>query len=82
MANAQGETAIREGKINGDEISFVVIRSVLGNEMKLVYTGKVALNEIKFMRAVDGGMGEPQEFIAKREFPRDGDIPVRPSLKR
>ena len=79
VANAQGETAIREGKINGDEISFVVIRSVLGNNMRLVYKGKVALNEIKFVREVEGGMGQPQEFIAKREFPRDGDIPVQPA---
>ena len=34
VTNAQGKTVIREGKINGDEISFVVIRSVGGNEKK------------------------------------------------
>jgi hypothetical protein len=28
VANGQGDTSIREGRINGDEISFVVIRSV------------------------------------------------------
>jgi hypothetical protein len=79
VADAEGETAIREGKIDGDDISFVVIRSVLGNEMKLVYKGKVELNEIKFVREVEGGKGLPQEFIAKREFPRNGDIPVQPA---
>jgi len=79
VSGAEGETTIREGKINGDEISFVVIRSVLGNEMKLAYKGKVALGEIKFVRTVEGGTGKPQEFIAVREFPRDGDIPVQPT---
>jgi hypothetical protein len=78
VSDPQGETAISEGKINGDEISFVVvIRSFGGNERKLVYKGKVSLNEITFTREVAGGMRQPQEFIAKREFPRHGDVPVR-----
>jgi hypothetical protein len=77
VADPQGETAISEGKINGDEISFVVIRRVGGNERKLAYKGKVSLNEIKFTREIQGGTEQPQQFIAKREFQRDGDIPVR-----
>jgi len=77
VANPQGETAISEGKINGNEISFIVIRSFGENEMRLVYKGKVDLNEIKFMRETQGGMGQPQEFIAKREFQRNnGFVPV------
>ncbi len=77
VSDPQGKTAISEGKINGDEISFVVIRGLGGNEVKLVYKGKVALNEIKFTREVQGGVGQPQEFIAKREFQRNGDVPGR-----
>jgi hypothetical protein len=78
VADAEGNTAIREGKINGDEISFVVIHSVGGNEKKLAYKGQVSLNEIRFTVEVQGLKGQPLEFIAKREFPRHGDIPVQP----
>jgi hypothetical protein len=78
IADAEGNTAIREGKINGDEISFVVIHSVGGNEKKLAYKGQVSLNEIRFTVEVQGLKGQPLEFIAKREFPRHGDIPVQP----
>ena len=81
MSNPQGETAISEGKINGNEISFVVIRNIGGNEMKLAYKGKVAGDEIKFTCELQGG-GQPQEFIAKREFQRNGDIPVNKSIRR
>jgi hypothetical protein len=78
VTDPQGETTISEGKIDGDEVSFVVIRSFGGNEMKVVYEGKVALNEIEFTSKVQGGKGQPQKFIAKREFPRHGDLPIRP----
>jgi len=79
VVGPQGEYAIREGKINGDELSFVVIYGALsGNEVKMVYKGKASLNEIAFTRAIPDGMGEPQKFIARREFPRHGDLPLRP----
>jgi hypothetical protein len=81
VSNPQGETAISQGKINGDEISFVVIRSLGGNEMKLVYKGKVARDEIKFTRQLQGG-GQPQEFVAKREFQRNGDVPLMKQLRK
>jgi hypothetical protein len=77
VSDSQGENAISEGKIDGDEISFAVIRSFGGGEVKLLYKGKVALNEIKFTREVQGVKGRPQEFVAKREFPRHGDVPIR-----
>ncbi len=91
VANVQGETSIREGRINGDEISFVVIRSVGGNERKLAYKGQVSLDEIRFTLEVQGLKGQPLEFIAKREFQfkrvpvfpgkrefqRDGDVPLQ-----
>ena len=81
VSNPQGETAISQGRINGDEISFVVIRNPGGNETKLVYRGKVAGDQIKFTREVQGG-GQPQEFIAKREFQRNGDVPLQKPLRR
>ena len=56
MTGRGGETAISEGKINGDEISFVVVRNFNGNEIKLLYKGKVEGDEIKFTREFEGGM--------------------------
>ncbi|MEJ2245593.1 MAG: hypothetical protein P8Y80_05840 [Acidobacteriota bacterium] len=79
VTNPQGETVISDGKINGDEISFVIIRSFVGKEILLMCKGTVALNEIKFTCKERSGMGQPQEFIAKREFQRHGDVPLLPT---
>jgi hypothetical protein len=76
VSDPRGETAISEGKIEGDEISFVVIRSDGGNKRKLAYKGQVSLNEIRFTLEIQGLEGHPLEFIAKREFPRHGDVPL------
>jgi hypothetical protein len=51
------ETPITEGKIAGDTITFTVVRSMGGNEMKQKYTGKVAGDEITFTMEMEGGMG-------------------------
>jgi len=77
VSDPQGETAITEGKIDGDKISFIVIRGSGKNEMKLLHRGTVSLNEIKFTLKAQGGTGQPQEFIARREFPRNGDVPAK-----
>ena len=52
----QGETPISEGKITGDDISFVVKMDMGGNEMKLKYKGKVAGDEIRLTMEFEGGM--------------------------
>jgi len=82
MTTSRGENEISEGKIEGDDISFVVVRTFGENEIKLVYKGKVKGDEITFTREFQGGMmggppgggagpgggGQrpPQEFVAKR----------------
>jgi hypothetical protein len=65
VAGARGETEIKEGKVNGDEISFVLVRSFNGNEFKTQYTGKVAGGEIKFKVEVVG-MDRTFDVTAKR----------------
>jgi hypothetical protein len=54
-------TAITEGKIDGDSITFVVVRKFNEMEMKSTYKGKVSGDEIKFTieRPAMGGMGGP-----------------------
>lgn len=79
VSSPEGKDAITEGKINGDEITFAVVRSLGGNKVRFVYKGKVAGDEIKFTSEIQGGMGQQrQQFVAKREFRRNGDIPLIP----
>jgi hypothetical protein len=43
-----GDSAISEGKVDGDSISFAVVRERDGNEFRMNYKGKVSGAEIKF----------------------------------
>ena len=63
-----GPTDIKDGKIEGDTVSFYVVRKINENDMKITWTGKVAGDEIKFTRKTEGGMGggNPEEIVAKR----------------
>jgi hypothetical protein len=65
VGGGQNETAIADGKITGDEISFSVSREMRGNTMKSTYTGKVAADEIKFTVKTEG-RDQTQEITAKR----------------
>lgn len=64
-ATARGEMPISDGKIAGDDISFTVTMNMGGNQMKMLYTGKVSGNEIKFTRQREGA-DQKQEFTAKK----------------
>jgi hypothetical protein len=66
VTTPRGEAPISDGKINGDVISFSQTLEFGGNEIKLLYKGTVAGDEIKFTRTRDGGEGRTQEFSAKR----------------
>ena len=65
ISGRQGETPISEGKISGDEISFVVVRNMGGEERKIQYKGKVAGDEIK-MTVTFSADNPPREMVAKR----------------
>jgi opacity protein-like surface antigen len=59
-----GETDIREGKVNGDEIWFVEMLKFEGQDLRIEYSGKVSGDQIKFTRKV--GEFATEEFVAKR----------------
>ena len=61
-----GEVQISDGKIKGDEISFMVVRQGQNGEVKISYKGKVAGDEIKFTVQRQGGEAQPIEVTAKR----------------
>jgi len=73
VVTPDGSAAIRYGKIDGNEISFTVERSIGGERISVRYKGKVAGmvygDEIEFSREVEGEKLKRFEFVAKREFP-------------
>lgn len=54
IAGRQGEVAIQDGKVKGDNVSFNIVRNFNGNEMKMEYKGKVKGDELK----LDVSIGE------------------------
>jgi hypothetical protein len=63
LESQRGNAEIQEGKIDGDSISFVVVRNFQGNEVKVTYKGAVSGDEIKLKM----GFGEREvEMTAKR----------------
>jgi hypothetical protein len=59
-----GEGDISEGKINGDQVSFVEMLKFEDQLIRIEYTGKVAGDEIRFTRKV--GEFATEELVAKR----------------
>jgi len=66
QSTQMGETAISEGKVAGDKISFKIKREFNGNTRIMVYEGDVAGNEIKFKQTMEGMDRPPREFTAKK----------------
>jgi enterochelin esterase family protein len=67
VGDQKREAELKEGKVDGDTISFVEILSIQDNEIRISYTGKLAAdgNEIKFTREV--GNFAKMEIVAQRE---------------
>ncbi len=61
------EAELKEGKVDGDAISFVEMLNLQDNEIRITFTGKLSAdrNEIKFTREV--GEFAKTEIVAKRD---------------
>ncbi len=64
MDGGSSESAITEGSVKGDQISFVETLKVQGQELRVEYKGTISGDEIHGSRQV-GSYGD-EEFIAKR----------------
>ena len=64
VSGRQSDTAITNGKIDGDKISFVVKTDRGGNTIEQKYSGTLSGDELKMKR--EGGQGAATEFTAKR----------------
>lgn len=66
MSTPRGEREITEGKVSGDEISFVMVMPGReGGEVKVHYNGKVSGDQIKFTSHREGAQ-RSLEFTATR----------------
>lgn len=78
LENSQmpGAVPIKDGKIDGDNVSFTIVRKFGETEMQIMWKGKVVGEEIRFKReTAGGGMGGPgggagggaaEEIVARR----------------
>ena len=65
VSGRQGaETAIENGKVDGNNISFEVTREGQNGKMTMKYSGTVSGDELKLK--IDMGRGDPREVTAKR----------------
>jgi hypothetical protein len=67
-----GDVELKEGKVTGNDITFSLTRNIGGTDMKVVWKGTIAGDEIKFTRSVTGAGGPggaATEVTAKRAKP-------------
>jgi hypothetical protein len=64
IGGAEAKTPITEGKITGNDITFVENLDYQGMPLKIAYKGTVAGDEIKMSRMV--GEQEGEKFVAKK----------------
>jgi hypothetical protein len=72
------ETAITDGKLKGDDVSFVEPLKFDDQELRIAYTGKVAGDEIKFTRKVADFA--TMDIVAKRAKPAAAPAAAAPSV--
>ena len=65
MTDQKRDAEFKEGKVEGDTVTFVEPLKIQDNEVLITYTGKISGNEIKFTRKV-GDFGS-SEATAKRD---------------
>ena len=61
VSGRNGDTEISDGKVDGDNVSFTVVREFNGNQFKQNYTGKLDGDTIHFTITTEGGMGRGRE---------------------
>jgi len=59
------ESELKEGKVDGDRISFVEMLNFQGNYIRISYKGTISSNEMKLTREV--GEFAKEEIVARRE---------------
>jgi hypothetical protein len=68
VSGRNGDTDISDGKIDGNNLSFTVVREFNGNQFKQNYKGTLDGDTIHFTVTMEGGQGQgrSRQFDAKR----------------
>jgi enterochelin esterase-like enzyme len=77
IGDQKREADLKEGKVEGDTVSFVEMLKFQDNDIRITYTGKISAtnnNEIKFKREV--GEFATEDIIARREASLEPAIPA------
>lgn len=64
VSGRMGDAQISNGKVDGDSVTFDVVREFNGNSVTIHYTGTVTGDSIKFK--VQGPRGPARDLTAKR----------------
>jgi enterochelin esterase-like enzyme len=70
IAGKKRESKLKEGRIEGNSISFIELLNFEGNNLEIRYKGTVAGNEMNLSRQV--GEFAPEQLTAKMEIPATG----------
>ncbi len=68
IGDQKRETELKEGKVEGEKVSFVEMLKFQENEIRITYKGTISTNEMKLTREV--GDFAKEEIVAKREAGR------------
>lgn len=66
VSGRNGDTNISDGKVDGKNVTFTVVREFNGNTMKMNYKGVLDGDTIHFTVMRDGAEGQGRQFDAKR----------------
>lgn len=68
VSGRNGSVEIADGKVEGDNVTFNVVREFNGNQFKQHYDGTINGDTIHFKVTMEGGMGNgrSREFDVKR----------------
>lgn len=61
-----GKSVIEDGKVDGDNLSFSIRAKFQGDDVKLIYKGKVSGNEMTLNSEFGGGGGQGVEWHVKK----------------
>ena len=68
VSGRNNDTAIEEGKIKGDEVSFQVTREFNGNKMVIKYSGKLSGDTITGKSETErDGQPQKRDWVARRD---------------
>jgi enterochelin esterase-like enzyme len=67
IAGEKHESNLKDGKVEGDNVSFIELLNFQGNDLEIHYEGKVSGNEMKLSRKV--GDFATEQLVAKLDAP-------------